>query len=154
MDLRARDGLLAFGAALLLTGLQGAGRFAWEGPLIPELMAGKLFALIPPWLFTPLFRLFGYNAKYYAFAGMVAGYVGIMTALGMALRAWFRGRPRPGRAAAAWGGLWLLTAGAVVPLLDGGAFGSALPAGWGVASATLGAVLAAYVAVLTMGVRG
>lgn len=85
---------------------------------------------------------------------MVGGYVGIMTALGMALRAWFRGRPGAGRATAAWGGLWLLTAGGVVPILDGGLFGSALPAGWLVASAMLGAVLAVYVAVLARGVRG
>lgn len=149
-----RDGLLALGAALLLTGLMALTRFAWGGPLLPELMAGWLFALIPPWLFTPFFRLFGYNAKYYAFAGMVAAYIAAMTAVGVALRGWFRARPGVGRAAVAWIGLWLLTAGAFVPILGGGAFGTALPAGGVITSTTLGAVLAAYVAVLAMGVRG
>jgi len=151
---RAKEGLLAVGAALFATGLMAVGRFAWEGPLIPELMAEKLFAWVPPWLFTPLFRLFGYNAKYYAFAGMVAGYVGAMTALGVGLRAWCRRGPGLGRIGVAWGALWLVTAGAVVPLLDGGAFGTGLPAGGLITSATLGAVLAVYVAVLTMGVKG
>lgn len=149
-----RDGLLALGAALLLTGLMALTRFAWGGPLLPELMAGWLFALIPPWLFTPLFRLLGYNAKYYAFAGMVAVYIAAMTAVGAALRVWFRDRPGVGRAAVAWIGLWLLTAGAFVPILGGGAFGATLPAGGVITSTTLGAVLAAYVAVLTMGGRG
>lgn len=154
MRAKVREGLLALGAALLATGLMAVGRFAWEGPLLPELMATKLFAWVPPWLFTPLFRLFGYNAKYYAFAGMVAGYVGAMTALGVGLRAWWRGRLGLGRIGVAWGVLWLVTAGAVVPLLDGGVFGTGLPAGGPITSATLGAVLAVYVAVLTMGGKG
>ncbi|MDE2485524.1 MAG: hypothetical protein KGL32_09825, partial [candidate division NC10 bacterium] len=48
-----------FAGTLLMTGLMFFGRFTLGTPLIPELMAEQLFALIPLDLFSLGIRLFG-----------------------------------------------------------------------------------------------
>lgn len=128
--------------------LEAVGRFAWGGPYLPELMAQKLFALIPPWAFTPLFRLFGYNAKYFAFAGMVAAEVGALTLVGAWLRRRWRGRLPRLEAAAAAAVLAALVLVGLLPLLDAGVAGSALPAGVALTVPTVAVVLGCYMAVL------
>lgn len=155
---RLLDGIIAFGAALMATTLEAVGRFAWEGPYLPELAAQKLFALIPPWAFTPLFRFFGYNSKYYAFAGMITAEVGGLTLLGAVVRGWFRAR-HPAAGDTPWGRAFAV-AGAVaavsllvlLPILDAGVAGQALPAGAWVTVPTVVVVAGSYTAILTWGV--
>jgi hypothetical protein len=148
-----RDGGVAFGAALAVALVEAGGRFAWSGPHLPELMAQKLFALLPPWAFTPLLRTFGPHAKYHAFAGMVVLEVGALTVFGVLVRGWARrGAGSPGTrvaAAAATLGLGLALIG--LPLLDVGVLGEALPGGSQVAILTLGVVMGAYAVVLARG---
>ncbi len=130
---------VALGATLVLTLFTLLGWIAWEGPFPPDLMAQILFAHIPVWAFTPLFRVFGQGAKYWAFAGMV----------GLHLVLW------------TWVGCWLLAGGGrtlllgilgllgfallLLPLGGAGWFGAALPAG------ALGSVLTLLAAVLLYG---
>ena len=71
-----------FVGALVMTGLMFLGRFAFGTPLIPELMAERLFALIPMDVFSLGIRLFGPKAKYLAFWGMVGLFVAIGALLG------------------------------------------------------------------------
>ena len=148
-----RDAVVAFQAALLGTALEALGRFAWGGPYLPELMAQKFFALIPAWAFTPLFRTFGYNSKYYAFAGMIAAEVGGLTLAGTVLREWMRRRTPD------WRAPWLGTAIAglmavvvlvgLLPLLDAGVAGDALPGGIRVTVPSVLFVAVGYATVLT-----
>ncbi len=147
-----RDILAPFGAALLATGVEALGRFAWGGPYLPELMAEKSFALIPVWAFTPIFRTFGYRSKYYAFGGMIAVEVAVLTLVGITVRGWMRRR-------VAGGTPWLTAAVAsavaaailigLLPLLDAGIAGQALPGGIWLTVPTFVAVAGAYSAVLT-----
>jgi hypothetical protein len=148
-----RDGAVAFGAALAATLVEGVGRFAWSGPYLPELMAQKLFALLPPWAFTPLLRSFGHNAKYHAFAGMVVLEVGALTVFGAVLRGWARRGPgSPGiRVATATATLGLVLMLIGLPLLDVGVLGGQLPGGSWIAIPTLVVVIGSYAALLTRG---
>jgi hypothetical protein len=151
-----RDILLAFGAALLATALEALGRFAWGGPYLPELMAEKFFTLIPVWAFTPLFRTFGYNSKYYAFAGMIAAEVAGLTLVGTMVRRWMH------RRLAGAGTPWLATAIAgsvaaviligLLPLVDAGIAGQGLPGGARLTVPTFVVVAGSYAIVLTRGV--
>ena len=151
MRVTASDAAVAVEAALAATVLEAVGRFAWSGPYVPELMAQKLFALLPPWAFTPLLRVFGYNAKYHAFAGMIAVEVGSLTLVGAVLRGWMRGRRLVPRivVAVATGALALLVVAVLLPLLDAGVCGQALPGGPWVVVPTFVVVMGCYAAVLT-----
>ncbi len=146
-----------FGAALLATALEAVGRVGWGGPYLPELMAEKFFTLIPVWAFTPLFRTFGYGAKYYAFGGMIAGEVAALTLVGTAVRGWMR--RRPAGAEASWLAAAALASSVVaaillglLPLLEAGIAGQALPGGFWLAVPTFVVVAGSYAAVLTRGV--
>lgn len=136
--MRRRLGV-AFGATLILTGFTALGRFAWGGPFPPEQMAQILFANIPVWAFTPLFRFFGLGSKYWAFAGMVGVHVVFWSAVG----GWLLGR---GRWTMLVGLLALLGFALILlPLGGEGWFGAALPSG------PLGAVLTLLTAVALYG---
>ncbi len=136
---------LAFLATLVSTGFGVLARFGWEGPFLPELMAQILFANIPVWAFTPLFRVFGLGSKYWAFAGMLGLHLLGWTVVG----AWLLTR----------GGLTMLTglvvlfalAVAALPLAGAGWFGSSLGPGPLVATLTLLAAVALYGSVLFWG---
>ena len=152
-----RNILAPFGAALLATALEAVGRFAWGGPYLPELMAGKFFALIPMWAFTPLFRTFGHGSKYYAFGAMIAGEVAALTLVGTAVRRWMCRRPAV--AGASWFAAAIIASSmaaavlvALLPLLDAGIAGQALPGGLWLAVPTFVVVAGSYAAVLTWGV--
>ena len=130
---------LALVASLVLTAFTALGRFAWGGPFPPEQMAEILFANIPVWAFTPLFRLFGLGSKYWAFAGMVGLHLVLWSVAG----GWLLGR-------GGWtmlGGLLVLLGFTLIllPLGGDGWFGTALPSG------PLGAVLTLVVAVALYG---
>lgn len=130
---------VAFGASVLLTAFTALGRFVWGGPFPPEQMAEVLFANIPVWAFTPLFRLFGLGSKYWAFAGML----GLHLALWSAAGGWLLGR---GGRTMLLGLLALLGFTLLLlPLGGEGWFGAALPAG------RLGSVLTLVVAVALYG---
>jgi hypothetical protein len=146
--------LVAFGAALLTAALEAIGRFGWAGPYLPELMAEKFFALIPVWAFTPLFRIFGYHSKYYAFAGMIAAEVAGLTLVGTALRRWMRRRRLAGwaipwLAVVAAGLIAVVILGGLLPVVDGGVAGQALPGGARVAVPTVLMLSGCFAAVLT-----
>lgn len=151
-----RDFVVAFQAALLGTALEALGRFVWNGPYLPELMAEKFFALIPVWAFTPLFRTFGYHSKYYAFAGMIAAEVGGLTVVGMVLREWLRRRSLDWRApwlvAAIAGPIAVVILVGLLPLLDAGVAGHALTGGIWVTVPTVLVVTGCYAMLLTWGV--
>ena len=150
-----RDILTPFGAALLATALEAVGRFAWGGPYLPELMAEKFFTLIPVWAFTPLFRTFGYGSKYYAFGGMIAAEVTALTLAGTAVRGWIRRRPASGGASRLTAVVGSSVAAAILigllPLLDAGIAGQALPGGFRLAVPTFVVVAGSYAGVLTRG---
>lgn len=129
-----------FVAALVMIGLMFLGRFTLGTPLIPELMAERLFALIPMELFSLGIRLFGAKAKYLAFWGMV----GLFLLIGATLGAVFTWLPLSRQFHAAWRGglvygtaLWLLFGLLGSPLLGGGLFGTDLQGGLLLASAPL-----------------
>jgi hypothetical protein len=149
-----RDGVVAFEAALLGSALEALGRFAWGGPYLPELMAQKLFASIPAWAFTPLFRTFGYNSKYYAFAGMIVVEVGGLTLIGTALRARMPGPPdrrSAGLLGALTGAMAVVILVGLLPLLDAGVAGYALAGGIWVTVPTVLVLAGCYVMLLTRG---
>jgi hypothetical protein len=129
-----RDAFVALLAALLSSALEAVGRFVWNGPYLPELMAEKFFGLMPVWAFTPLFRAFGYHSKYYAFGGMIAAEIAGLTLLGMALCQRMRRQRQPGwktpwLAAAVAGPLAVVILAGLLPLLGAGLAGRALDGG-------------------------
>ncbi|MBI4561510.1 MAG: molybdopterin-dependent oxidoreductase [Candidatus Rokubacteria bacterium] len=138
---------LALIATLVSTGFTALLRFGWEGPFPPELMAEILFANIPVWAFTPLFRLFGPGSKYLAFSGMLGLHFLGWTALG----AWLV--TRGGRTLfAGLLALFALTL-AALPLAGAGWFGASLGAGPIGATLTLLVAVALYGGVLSLGRR-
>ncbi|MBI4609781.1 MAG: molybdopterin-dependent oxidoreductase [Candidatus Rokubacteria bacterium] len=144
--MRRRVGM-ALLAVLVATAFGALARFGWEGPFPPELMAQILFANIPVWAFTPLFRIFGYSSKYLAFGAMVGLHVVAWTALG----AWLmtRGGRIMSAGLLALFGLTLLA----LPLAGAGWFGSALGAGPIVATLTLLVSVGLYGGVLLLARR-
>ncbi len=129
-----------FVGALVMTGLMFFGRFALGTPLIPELMAERLFALIPMDVFSFGIRLFGPKAKYLAFWGMVGLFVAIGALLGP-LFTWLRPRrllPGAWLAGIVYGtALWALFGLLGSPLLGEGLFGADLEGGPLLASGAL-----------------
>ncbi len=75
--------LAGFAAILTMTVVMFVGRFKLGTPLIPELIAQKLFSTVSPDLFNFFFFIFGEYAKYTAFAGAIALHLGIGTILGI-----------------------------------------------------------------------
>ncbi|MBI4587970.1 MAG: molybdopterin-dependent oxidoreductase [Candidatus Rokubacteria bacterium] len=138
---------VALCATLVLTAITALGRFVWGGPFPPEQMAEILFASIPVWAFTPLFRFFGIGAKYWAFAGMVGLHLVLWTGAGgwLVVRGW----------RTMLMGLLVLLGFALVllPLSGAGWFGAALASGPVGAVLTLAAAVAVYGGVLILARR-
>ena len=125
---------------LVMTGLMFLGRFALGTPLIPELMAERMFAVIPMDFFSLGIRLFGPMAKYLAFWGMVGLFVVIGALLGPPFTALCRRRRLKGTwlGGLAYGtALWALFGLLGSPLLGGGLFGADIEGGPLLASASL-----------------
>ncbi len=138
---------VALVATLVSTGFGALARFGWEGPFPPELLAQILFANIPVGAFTPLFRLFGLGAKYWAFAGMVGLHIFGWTLAG----SWLLTK-----------GGWTMLAGllalfaltlAMLPLARAGLFGTSLGPGALATILTLLATVALFGGVLALGRR-
>lgn len=151
-----RNALVALWAAFLGTLVEALGRFVWNGPYLPELMADKFFAHIPVWAFTPLFRVFGHNSKYYAFGGMIAAEVAGLTLLGAVSRRWMRrrwaGRRILGPAAAIAGPLAIMILVGVLPLLNAGVAGRMLTGGVWITVPSVVLVAGCYATALAWGV--
>jgi hypothetical protein len=60
--------LVAAYATLAMVAAVAAGRFTLGTALSPELIARRIFALVPLALFTPMIRFLGFSAKWVAFA--------------------------------------------------------------------------------------
>ena len=150
-----RDAFVAFLAALLSSALEAVGRFVWNGPYLPELMAEKFFGLMPVWAFTPLFRTFGYHSKYHAFGGMIAAEIAGLTLLGMALRRWMRRRratwKTPLLASVVAGPLAVVILVGLLPLLDAGLAGRTFDGGVSAAVPSAVGVAGCYASVLAWG---
>lgn len=155
--------LAGFVATILMTAAMLVGRFQWNAPFLPELMAETLFAVVPMSLFTFSIRLLGQAAKWTAFGGAIIAQLMVGTLLGgffglsiekMALKSLLQ-------AALLYSlGLWILTAVVVLPTLGTGFFGDLLPSGPFLTSAFLfgdyliyGLSLAGTYAGLTRGPR-
>jgi DMSO/TMAO reductase YedYZ molybdopterin-dependent catalytic subunit len=125
--------LLAISCATMATvGAMAVGRFTLGTPLIPELIAQQLFALVTPQLFTPMIRLFGFAAKWVAFGLAVAGYIAGGIGLGWFYTWWLK---RHGRTPSVGSGglfgmvVWGLIMTLGMPLLGAGVFGVGLRQG-------------------------
>jgi DMSO/TMAO reductase YedYZ molybdopterin-dependent catalytic subunit len=128
-----RPGFLAsVGATLALIVAMVVGRFTLGTPLIPELIAQQIFALVTPQLFMAMIRLFGYGAKWIAFGLAVVGYIGGGIGLGW-LYGWWLNRhgrtPSVGSGCLFGTAVWgvIMTLG--MPLLGAGVFGVGLRQG-------------------------
>jgi DMSO/TMAO reductase YedYZ molybdopterin-dependent catalytic subunit len=108
------------------------GRFTLGTPLIPELIAQRIFSLVTPPMFTALIRLLGFAAKWLAFGCAVVGYVAGGVVLGQ-LYAWLLcryGRPPSATSGGVFGVVvWSGLVALGLPLLGAGAFGVALRQG-------------------------
>jgi DMSO/TMAO reductase YedYZ molybdopterin-dependent catalytic subunit len=120
--------LAAVYATLAMVLAMVVGRFTVGTPLIPELIAQQIFALVPPVLFTPLIRTFGFWAKWLAFALAIVGYIAGGLALGWGYGRWSRA-PSIAMGCLFGGAIWLVVMTIVLPLLGAGFFGTRLRAG-------------------------
>jgi DMSO/TMAO reductase YedYZ molybdopterin-dependent catalytic subunit len=130
------DILAALGATLTMLMAMGVSRFTLGTPLIPELIAQQIFALVTPQLFTTIIRLLGFGAKWLVFAFAIIGYVGSGVALGWLYRWWLRshgGAPSVMSGCLFGAMMWLGVMTLGMPLLGAGFFGWALRSGpvWG-----------------------
>jgi DMSO/TMAO reductase YedYZ molybdopterin-dependent catalytic subunit len=135
--------IAAVSATLALLVAMFVGRFTLGTPLLPELLAQQSFALVTPRLFTAVVRLFGFWAKWVAFALAVLAYGGWGVGLGWWYARALAGRTRLPGLASGWlfgVGLWLVTMAIGLPLLGAGLFGARLRQG----PVTAGVALLAY----------
>lgn len=119
-------------ATMAMVVAMAVGRFTLGTPLIPELIAQQVFALVTPQLFTTMIRLFGFGAKWIAFGLAVAGYIGGGIGLGWLYTSWLKrhGRTPSVRSGGLFGmAVWgvIMTLG--MPLLGAGMFGVGLRQG-------------------------
>jgi DMSO/TMAO reductase YedYZ molybdopterin-dependent catalytic subunit len=119
-------------AALAMVVAMVVGRFTLGTPLIPELIAQQIFALVTPRLFTAMIRLLGFGAKWVAFSLAVTGYIGGGVGLGWLFVWWLR---RHGRLPSVMSGclfgaaIWSVVMTLGMPLLGAGVFGVGLRQG-------------------------
>ena len=130
---QSREALLVTAyATLTMVAAMAVGRFTLGTPLIPELIAQQMFALVTPQLFTAMIRLFGFGAKWVAFGLAVAGYIGGGIGLGWLYVRWLgrRGRMPSVMSGCLFGVLiWLVIMTLGMPLLGAGVFGVGLRRG-------------------------
>lgn len=119
---------LVGGVALTLA--MFVGRFQLGAPLLPELIAEWVFAVVPMNLFSFVVRRLGFAAKWLAFGSAVLLQVGMGTALGVLFGSLTRRLvlERLPLALLYATALWALTLAVFLPLLGGGFFGTRLAA--------------------------
>ncbi len=121
--------LAGFIATFVMTVVMFVGRFKLGTPLIPELIAQKLFATVSPELFNFFFGIFGEYAKYTAFAGAMALHLGIGTVFGAVFIYFWKITKLKNLMVSAILysiSLWLVFSAAALPLLGFGFFGKHL----------------------------
>ena len=125
---------IGLAAAVVMTVLMVALRFALDSPSLLELMADKLTALTPVEVFDFILARLQVGAKPLLFALLLAGQVAVGTVIGILYVLYSPKLPvydtQPWRRGFLVGAVWwLLFAGLVTPLVDGGFFGSAVIGG-------------------------
>jgi len=143
---------IAFLAALTATAISFVARFIFDAPLLPEVLAHAIFAILPINLIAFVVAFLGPFAKHLAFLGCVMLYLGAMTAAAFYL-------PRLSHFQHLQSDIlskrltfftaflliiWLLTMLIILPLLGGGIFGSFLRQGAFYSSLSLLVVFAIY----------
>src|SRR3972149_10835253 len=128
-----RQGLLAgLVATIVMTGLMLWGRLTFGAPLIPELLAEKLFASVPMRLFLFFIQLLSGPTKYIAFGFMVLVHLAIGSGFA-GLFIWvsrFMPGPNLWVKAATFGGiLWAISLFTLLPLGGAGILGRRHPIG-------------------------
>ncbi len=149
-ELRFHIALLASLASVVVSLVA---RFAFEAPLIPEMMAQLIFAVAPVWIVETAVALLGPFAKHLGFLGCVSVYgIGLIAATVVFLRysSPAGSIPRQSLIAAFSLILWILSVAVVIPLLGGGLLGSGLRQGVPAASLSLLAAFVAYGVVLSL----
>ncbi len=128
-------------------------RFIFDAPLLPELMARALFAILPINLIAFVVGFLGPFAKHLAFLGFVIIYLAaLISAAFYFLRSgqkyWLSPCQKIFSHLSFLISIWLLTMMVIIPLLGGGFFGRNLRPGVRFSSLSLFVVYAIYVATL------
>jgi DMSO/TMAO reductase YedYZ molybdopterin-dependent catalytic subunit len=127
-------------------------RFAFDAPLVPELLAQSIFAVAPIWMVEAAIGLLGPFAKHLAFVACVVVYLIALIATAIAYLRFAPARPsifaRRMSVAAFAVGLWAVTLFVVIPILGGGIAGRYLRQGTLFTSVSLLIVYAVYGAAL------
>ena len=127
----------------LLSGLAGTGvsiliRFLFDAPLLPEILAQSIFAILPINLIAFVVGFLGPFAKHLAFLGCVVLYLAALTGIAFALLKWsFIQKPlqvtATGKRILFYSiylfVIWLLMILVILPILGGGLFGTRLRQG-------------------------
>jgi DMSO/TMAO reductase YedYZ molybdopterin-dependent catalytic subunit len=124
--------LAALGATVAMVAAMAIGRFTLGTPLIPELIAQRIFGLVTPQLFTAMIRLLGFGAKWVTFGLVVAAYIGGGVGLGwlyVRLRRRQARSPSIGSGCVFAAAVWVVVMTLGMPLLGAGVFGVRLRQG-------------------------
>lgn len=144
-------------ATIVMTGLMLWGRLSFGTPLIPELLAERLFVSVPMRLFLFFIQLLSGSTKYIAFGFMVLVHLAIGSGFA-GLFIWVsRFMPGPNlwvKAATFGGVLWAISLFTLLPLGGAGLLGRRLPIGPGLASLSLFLYHMVYAAVLVAVYQG
>lgn len=127
-------------AAIAATGIAFVLRFGFDAPLVPEMMADSLFAVLPVRVVEFGIGLLGSFAKQLAFVGCATAYLLLLAAVTYLLISSERPALQP-RLLIASAICWVATVAGVIPVLGGGFFGRSLRQG---AAYTCVAALAAH----------
>jgi DMSO/TMAO reductase YedYZ molybdopterin-dependent catalytic subunit len=148
-EIRLQVALLAAMAALAASLIA---RFAFDAPLIPELLAQFFFAVAPIWMVEAAVGLLGPFAKHLAFIACVVIYLIAMIAAAVTYLSFAPPRPstpaRVGSVAAFALAIWAVTLFIVIPILGGGIAGRYLRQGAAYTSVSLLIIYALYAAAL------
>jgi hypothetical protein len=140
-------------AGLAATAASLVARFAFDAPLVPELMAHLFFSIVPIWMVEIAVGMLGAFAKHLAFLGCVVVYGLALAGLAAGFLRLTTGR-RPAAMRLYSAGLalaaWAFTLVAVMPALGGGLAGRYLRQGASATAIWLLAVFAVYGATLAL----
>jgi DMSO/TMAO reductase YedYZ molybdopterin-dependent catalytic subunit len=141
-------------ASLACAAASFVARFAFDAPLVPELLAHFIFAVMPISIIEVGVGLLGPFAKQLAFAGCVVLYLLALLGAAVAFIRFserFKNRAPSSALASAFAGLvWAATVFLVIPILGGGLLGEYLRQGPVFTSLSLLAVFAVYGAALRL----
>jgi len=153
-ELRFQVSLLASVSAVAAS---FAGRFLFDAPLVPELLAQFIFAVAPIWIVEIAVGMLGPFAKHLAFLGCTAIYLIVLMAAAISYqRYWPLSDSRIVRRIARFGFamcVWAFTGAVVLPLVGAGVFGNHLRQGWLITSSALLVAHLVYGIALTLAIE-